>query len=280
MKALRLIFTIMAALLVMGGCESDFHIDGEAELVVEGWIEAGGYPVVIVSQTIPATSDNQGFDQIDSYMMLASVVISDGENTMSLGQTIDLKHYPTRYYTGYNFKGEEGKTYTLTVKCAGVTATASTTIPPSVPIENARYEAIEGQPDHYRVFIDFKDPSDRDDWYKIYTKVENKDNIFNSAPEGVFKDSDLATEASVEVKQGACVPEFKTRQYYESGDIVHIKLCTTDELLYNYWRNFEEVTSLSRNPLFPITVNAPSNMKGAKGYWAGYGLSEIELTIP
>lgn len=280
MKVTRFITALMTVALLAYSCESKFHINGEAELVVEGWIESGEYPVVIVSQTIPATSEPQSFKDIDSYMMLASVEISNGEKTMHMAQTINRKYYPTRYYTGYDFKGEEGKTYTLKVKCAGLTAEAVTTIPPAVPIKSAQAREIDGEAGHYKLFIDFDDDPQREDWYKIFTKVEKKDSIFNSAVEGIFRDSDLSEGSPVEVKQGACVPEFKTRLYYESGDVVKVKLCTTDQTMYEYWRNYEDVTSLSRNPLFPITVNAPSNMKGAKGYWAGYGLSTIEVKIP
>lgn len=42
-----------------------------------------------------------------------------------------------------------------------------------------------------------------------------------------------------------------------------VKLASITEEAYRFWRDFEDMTTLSRNPLFPVTNNLHSNIDGA-----------------
>jgi hypothetical protein len=53
-----------------------------------------------------------------------------------------------------------------------------------------------------------------------------------------------------------------------------------DKESWEYWNDFEEVQSLSSNPLFPVSTDIRSNIKGGLGYWAGYGSAYYKVSIP
>ena len=75
------------------------------------------------------------------------------------------------------------------------------------------------------------------------------------------------------------IKEYKTS--YEPGETVLIRFCTMDQGMYDFWNTFQELTGVSFFLTFPNNFdNLPSNMQGAYGYWAGYGTSAYELTIP
>jgi hypothetical protein len=46
------------------GCSDAILPEGPPELVVEGWIEAGGSPVVMVTTTVPITSKWQDLEPV------------------------------------------------------------------------------------------------------------------------------------------------------------------------------------------------------------------------
>lgn len=49
--------------------------------------------------------------------------------------------------------------------------------------------------------------------------------------------------------------------------------------MFDFWSRFDDLTSLARNPIFPVVFNLPPCLEGAYGYWAGYGATEYSVTI-
>ena len=68
--------------------------------------------------------------------------------------------------------------------------------------------------------------------------------------------------------------------YFSAEDRVIVKFCTLDQTSWQYWNDFEEIQSLSRNPFFPVSTSIRSNVKGGLGYWAGYGSRYYVVSIP
>ena len=59
-----------------------------------------------------------------------------------------------------------------------------------------------------------------------------------------------------------------------------VKIAHIDETAYNFWRDHETTLMIGRNPLFPVTNNIRSNVRGGLGYWFGYGSTEYCLFLP
>ena len=126
---------LLLPLLLACGCEASLNVSREPELVVEAWIEEGKNPVVIVTTSV--TYDELPADEealAGHIVRWAKVWMSDGSKTVNLTGVPTDKYFPPYVYTTSEMRGEAGRNYDLQVEYGNVTATASTTIPESVPI--------------------------------------------------------------------------------------------------------------------------------------------------
>ena len=91
-KVLNLI--IIAAMLCTAGCVDDGPAmpDGPMPLVVEGWIEEGMAPIVMVTRAVDLTTDTASFDGFVEKW--ARVSIYDGEERYMLTGRINNDYMP------------------------------------------------------------------------------------------------------------------------------------------------------------------------------------------
>ena len=109
--------TCLLLCAALTACESDYLGTAESQLVVEGWIENEGYPVVILSRSVPISEDYTPMDELDQYLLRwAKVTVSDGQNSVVLTGKYDSGYFPPYIYTTGRLKGRAGKSYTLTVE--------------------------------------------------------------------------------------------------------------------------------------------------------------------
>ena len=54
---MKKVLIILLLLTTFFGCSLPDMYDYDPQIVVEGWIEDGGYPVVIVTTTVPVTDE-------------------------------------------------------------------------------------------------------------------------------------------------------------------------------------------------------------------------------
>lgn len=136
---------VLSLSFLLGGCSQDVSTSSQSQLVVEGWIDAGGFPVVKLTRTIPLSDDALSLDSLSRYMdRWAKVTISDGERTEVLAGRYDKKYFPPFIYTTYDMRGEEGREYSLRVEASdGKVAEARTRIPVSAKIDSFRVEPTD-----------------------------------------------------------------------------------------------------------------------------------------
>ena len=79
---------IVFALILLSfliACDADYLPDQKPHLVVEGWIEDGDFPVVIVTQSIPMSEDYTSSDSLGNYIVRwATVTVYCGEDSVIL----------------------------------------------------------------------------------------------------------------------------------------------------------------------------------------------------
>ena len=69
-------------------------------LVLEGWIDSGGHPMILLSETLPAGDRYIRRDEvIGNIAKWARVSVSDGENEVLLTGTLDTRYFPPYVYT-------------------------------------------------------------------------------------------------------------------------------------------------------------------------------------
>lgn len=272
---MRRMFIYILLLSAIAGCDDVQIPYYPPKLVVEGWIESGGPPVVTVTTTVPVSRDKQDLESLEnSIVRWATVSVSDGEREVFLTGMMKKGYFPPYVYTTSAISGEVGKTYTLKVQYSGRVLTAETVVPPPVRLEYVKTEATDAG--DFILKAGLNDDKTTKDYYKFFVKVAKKDSLYKPSFLGLIDDTILSDQTTeMQVYNGYNPSELSkdTPMYFQKGDRVVVRFCTMDNASYQYWEDYDDVSSLSLNPFFPVTKKIRSNIKGGLGYWAGYGTS-------
>ena len=271
---------IASATAFLSGCDHGLDVEGGGELVVEGWIDSGQYPVVKLTRTVSVGSEYQSTDNLeDCVEQWARVTVSDGGREVTLIGHRDDSHFPPYVYTTSDMLGVPGRTYTLTVDCLdGTHAEAQTTIPQPAAIDSFAIERVSVADTLRQVYAYVRDDGTKDGGYKLFTYVYGEEKGFMSAYLGISAADRLPDGRRMAVSRGRQNLTSDFTPYFAVGDTVMVKLARIDETAYRFWRDFEDMVTLSRNPFFPVTNNLHSNITGGLGYWFGYG-SDVKSVI-
>jgi len=243
-------------------------------LVVEGWIESGAAPVVLLSESVPVLDQQEIVprDLVNNVAKWAKVTVSDGTRTEVLTGMADTDYFPPYIYTSGTMKGEVGKTYTLTVEYKDYKATATTTIPAPVPIDRVFVREVKDS--MVTAVCAFTDPPASGNCYKVFTRTVSKDKHYHPSALAMASDEFLDGYTELFLYSTQRLMDYIFQTNIHQGDSLWIKLCTMDRKAYEYWNNFE--ATLTGNML-----NTPNSryvldnmMQGASGYWIGYGVDK------
>ena len=246
---------------------------GESTLVVEGWIENGDHPVVMVSESIGIATGREmaAADMLDHIAKWAKVSVSDGEHTEILTGLTDTRYFPPYIYTTSKITGEVGKTYTLKVEYKDYKVEASTRIPEPVPIDTVFVQSVTDSTAALRV--GFTDPPQAGQYYKVFTKTENIDSHYHPSAMTNLSDESLNGYTEVFLYSTQRLMDYVDFPNIHIGEVMWIKLCTMDRKSFDYWNNFEIM--LASNTMYTYyESDLDSNLDGAQGYWAGYGVDK------
>lgn len=268
---------------IIAACDSDYLIDdSESKLVVEGWIENGGYPVVIVTKSLPVLEEGVEVDDIQDYLIRwAKVSVNDGTDTIILTGKYDRRYYPPYIYTTGRMKGKCGNTYRLTVEYKEYYATAETTIPLPPNINGFSVVPCSLSDTLYQIDVSFRDFQNEKNYYQLFTKVGAESEQYFAAMLGSIDDADYETDKDVivPVYRGHSLLEEEYTPFFKYDDTVGIKFAQLNQTSYHFWYNYSKSQSFSSNILLSSTENLPSNITGGIGYWCGYGAVNTGLVI-
>jgi hypothetical protein len=282
MKTYLRIFVLLAsAIFFFTSCEKEITIKLPQEpkkLVVEGWIENGKPPKVIL------TKSSGYFDPIDSSALYGSIVtnaivtVFDGITTEQLTASIDLNFFPPFYYKGSTIIGEIGKTYTLSIDVDGQNYTATTTIPETVKWDILWFELNPDNDSIGNVYGSATDDGNVYNYYRAYTKILHFDNdfvpIFGSVwDDKFFSGQTLTAQLYHGVSSNIIAPNpDKSRGIgYKLGDTVITRLSTMNYESYKFWEAAESEIYSGGNPFSSSTTVPTTISNGALGCWTGYG---------
>lgn len=279
---MRRIFMCLAICLLLGSCGEKHQPEDIPQIVVEGWIESDGYPVVMLTTTVSIGEDAKDWTSLkDNILRWAKVSISDGVHEEILTGRMDNSYFPPYIYTTSRMKGESGKTYTLKVEYGGRIVTAQTTIPDPVPLKWIKVMP-SNQSSHADIIAGLEDDSSQKDYYKFFVKVMHEDSVYVPSFMGLINDEilkDCVNEIVVHRGVSQIFGSEVTATSFDDDAEVIVKFCTLDEKTYEYWEDYEDIVSLSQNPFFPVTRKIRSNICGGLGYWAGYGSMKYVISI-
>ena len=256
------------------GCEETEVKQVPPQLVVEGWIDSGGFPIVKLTTTVPVSKQAQSTDSFDRFLVRwAKVTVSDGTREVVLTGMPNRDYFPPYIYTTSEMRGEVGKTYTLKVDYQDFHAHAVTTIPKPVALSRISTEEIPLYPGWFKLRIDFKDDPATTDYYKVFVRLYGEKYDFHSTYFGTYNDRLLPIRASLLVENARQNVVNPTATFFKHYEIVNIKFCHIDSVSYDFWKSMDGYQSEGRNPLFNAMQNIRSNIQGGLGYWCGYGVS-------
>lgn len=143
----RLLLPFLFALLA-AACLPPDEADPSPALVVEGWIDSDGYPVVMLTRTVsPAHAEASLSDLVVRW---GRVSLSDGDTTLLLTGAVNSDYFPPFVYRSYALRGQPGRTYTLQADYGDLHVSSQCTMPAPIPIDSIRQDPIADGPDTRR----------------------------------------------------------------------------------------------------------------------------------
>ena len=271
---------LMLLLAALTGCEKDVLPPHKSILVVEGWIEDEGFPVVILTESLPVSQEYTSLDNISDYLVKwAKVTVSDGEQTEILIGKYEKGYFPPYVYTTSRIKGKAGRSYTLTVEYGDYYATAATTIPEPPTIDNISIKKCADADTLYQIDLTFQ--SKPSNYYQIFTRVGGDNRQFIASYLGCYDGKVLSPQSTLPVYQGykrTGKSSYYT-PYFHYNDTLAIKLANLDEAGFRFWDSYTKNLSLQGNLFLASYVNSPTNINGGIGYWCGMGTDTKNLIV-
>jgi hypothetical protein len=253
--------------------EIDFDIPAsKSRIVVDGWIERGEYPIVVLTRSTSYFTVVDSASFVDFVELRAKVTISNNEKTEVLTLKRNKSKFPQYFYTGSEIIGEIGKTYFLEVKYYDTILTATTTIPRVPPIDTAWFEPKDNADSVGIIRFQFVDNPSEKNYYRVLYKIENEMNEFVPAYISAIEDSYInGNIVKFSLYQGVSNPlDNKRSIYFNRKNTVIIKLSAIDEASYFFWRGYQVEMINSVNPFASISFNMKSNIEGfGFGIWSG-----------
>lgn len=313
MKILKHIPTIalISCISLLPACQKEIEVELPeiaAKIVVDGKIEPGVPPYVILTYNMPYFGPADINSIQNSFVHNAVITVSDGTNTVTLTEycsqslpdsllplvasftgvdTFSLQNFNYCIYTTLNpaIFGQFGKTYSLNVAVDGKKLTASTPILPAVPLDSLwfRYEKLNAEGDTLGfIWAHANEPGNEYNAYRWLAKRNGKDFSFIAPPGAATNDKyyngqsfDFAYSRGHVQNSQAEDDHNEEHGYFKAGDTVVVKFCSIDHAVYSFYRSLDIVINNDGNP-FASPSSVESNVypqEEALGIWCGYGVA-------
>jgi hypothetical protein len=290
----------IAAFLIytLTACEKEVDINlgdsAPAQLVVEGYIETGTPPFVLLTKSVGYFDKLNLATLANSFVHGAVVTVSDGINTAILKEySVDtsgagslISFYTVDTASGSWMKGEVDKTYKLTISYDGKVYEAYTKIPNPTTIDSVVTAAPPIIPDNNptakQIKVYFKDPDTLGNYMRYYTR-RNSEPFYpglNSAySDELINGTPFNTVFPLGENRNRSELEFDSLGFAHPGDTVTLKWCAIDKASYDFWSTFEFALGTIGSP-FATPIKVKGNVSnGALGIWGGYGTSFHTIII-
>lgn len=312
----------LIAVIVAASCEKNISLDlpeAEDRLVVEGRIETGKPPVVILTKNMSYYTEINEDAYQDIIVTNANVFVFDANDTVKLQLFIpefmapgpmktyifeeilslsesDTSDNPLKFLPFYSdpnlqsgnwrITGQESSRYWLMVSTPAPDtffATAKTTIPARIPIIGLSYEDHPNEDyadSMVQVNVTFAVPDTFGNYVRYWTK-RNEQPYYKPGGRSVFDDRlFVGSTVTLPLQRGA--PE------EESFDFNTSDFYWRGDTLRLKWSNIDRASYNFYNTLESDNGDSPfstpsivqSNIDGGLGIWAGYSLTRDSLFIP
>lgn len=283
MRGFRLhmiLITCLAA--VMLSCVDRFLPEDKDIIVVEGWIDDGGFPVVIVTRSLPVRLRDDGIrlDELSDYVEArAKVTVSDGDTSVVLTGGRNKQYVPGYVYTSYYMRGVAGKTYTLTVETRGKTVRAVTTIPQYPPtVDSVVCSHLPSDTSMCEVTAYVRHNAGRQEYFKSFYQEGADAQQFLSSFLGVVDGGVTDSVFTMPIIKGVSdYDKSDNTRYFANDTIVKLKISTMDDVSYEIWRSYEDNNRFRSVFMSSSVREVATNVEGGQGYWCGFNSFRLDF---
>lgn len=314
LTALSLSFLVIAMQVIQTACQREIEVelpDVEAKLVVEGKIEQGLPPIIILTKSLGYFDETNASTFDNLFVHNAVVTVSNGTSTVTLQELCsaslpdsllplveeltgiteeELQVFNYCVYTTFdqNIWGEVGKTYRLDINAEGKDYFSHTRIPELNHLDSSWFEVFGNRDSLGFMWAHMTDPDTLLNCYRWLTRRinvypgtnEQKDGAFIAPSSSAFDDEfinglsfDFGYERGTAINSTSADDSNDERGFFKVGDTVVIKFCTSDTGVFEFYRAFETQAFTSGNPFAAPTTVFSNVQGGALGVWAGFGVT-------
>lgn len=272
------------------------------QLVVDGNIETGSHPIVLLSMSQPALDSVSLSTYLNSVVSDAQVSVVCGPDTFELLATYvqqlpsisqkklaemlrielnEVQLLPIQVYTSTSLIGNANHKYELCIMHQGKTFKGSTYLLPPPELDTLFWKRETTTIEYGYSWARLTDPASSADAYRWEVRRidrneqgEDLDPIFRRARGGIFSDEffngleiEFYLKNPLQRKDSTHLKEY--RRYYRYGDSVVVKFSKMDKAVFLYYDRMSAQLDAATNP-YATPINIPSNIKGCLGIWAGF----------
>jgi hypothetical protein len=269
------VLAFLTFLVFLSACEKEIPINfpqEDKQLVVEGWIEQGKGPKILLSFSAPYFSDIDSSSIMDYAALRAKITISyDGDSTILTLRPNNI-YFPPYYYAGEDIEGILGNTYNLKIEYSGKIYTASTTIPQLVIPDSLWFEKVPGSDSLGLLWIRIDDRADQENYYRTLVKRKGIDTRFIPTFISVYDDKLFNGEKfTMSLSRGnKNMLEVNENHYFKVGDTLIFEFCSMGKPVYDFWHSIQNSILTSANPFSANVSSVESNISNGLGVWGGY----------
>jgi hypothetical protein len=256
-----------------------------SKMVVEGWIDAGKHPIVMLhtsySLNQPTDDTTQLMDVLAEHMILfGKVTIFDGEDSVILTGRVDTNYLPPYIYTTTKIIGEVGKTYSLrasyTTPYTTLIAKSQTEIPAVATFDSIRVTEYDKQLN----VVGYANNLETGAPYILMARTTNQ-RQYKICPTGAFRATAPNMAITINNPLDFTVEGMILQTLFPKTDTVgvSIKFAKVGEAEFQMWDSYI-AQNMTQGMFFMETHgNILSNIEGGNGYWCGMGASEYTISL-
>jgi len=297
---MKLLLSVLLTCFIFSSCEKAINFDlkeSPSKLVVDGSIENGKAPIIILSTSLDYFSQISSAILEKSFVHNATVTISNGTKTQQLKEysiPADTTGYTLYYYSIDSsnlvnaFLGEFNTAYSLKIVANGLTYEAQTHITSvAKKIDSVNWkEAPQDpkKPDTTKAVLiaTITDPKGYGNYIRYYTSVN--DSAFYPGFNSVFDDQITdGTTYTIQLDKGVnrnVKIDVNNYSFFKRGDTVVIKFCNIDKATYDFWRTMEYDYQSIGNPFSSPTTVLGNISNNGLGAFCGYAAQYVPIIIP
>jgi hypothetical protein len=251
------------------------------KMVVEGWIDAGKHPIVMLhtsySLSLSEPDSTTLLDVLEQHMVLfGKVVIFDGEDSVILTGRVDTNYLPPYIYTTTKIIGEMGKTYSLHARYKEFSAKAKTEIPEIASLDSIRVTNLNQKMN----VVGYANHLEVGETYILMARTTDQ-RQYKICPMGTFRARSTRSIITINNPIDFTGEGAMLQTLFPKTDSVgiSIKFAKVGEAEFQMWDSYI-AQNMTQGMFFMEThSNIISNIQNGNGYWCGMGASEYTISL-